>query len=296
MKKLFINILFAGLLLSAASCKKDNTLTDSKENVLLYMPQAASGFKGLQIYPLSNVERNLILSASYGGEKYPANDIAVKFEVSQAAFDSVNNARVAAGLAAYEKFPADAYSIDKWDGVIRKGELTSDDITLRYYPKKFDSQKNYLLAVAIKDASGFSLNPKLKTTFITVEKLVIEGKYASSGLRKNYNADGSFNSETNYTRDKDITRYINPLDPSSLEFDIAQVANLDPRTNTVFRVKVNPDFTVVVFGTFDAPNQPIASVPGEPNFFDPTTKTFVLNYTYTFSTGIYSTRASSPGS
>ncbi len=289
---IFLVLLFTGIVSAGIiSCKKEpfKKKTDSKENAVVYLQQAVTYPKGLVIYPLTDDARTLTLNASFGAVGLPKTDVAVKLQVDDHAFDSINAQRQLGGLPLYEKFPANAFEVDGWDVSIPGGSLASNSITLKYYSRRFDPNKYYLLPISIISASGYGVNPSLKTVFLAVEKLEIkEGEYAATGIRKNFNADGSSGGESAISANKILTRYNNPSNPASVEFDINAVANLAPgRPGTIFRVVVNSDLTCSVYGQLDAPTQPIVHIAGKPNYYDPILKSFVLNYKYTLTSGAW---------
>ncbi len=293
-----INKTLASLLLSGAmatlvvSCKKDEAYkqtTDSKENAVVYIQQAVTYPQALTIFPLTDTARTLAVNASFGAIGLPKNAIAVKFSPDDKAFDSINAIRSQAGLSLYEKFPATAYVVDSWDAAISGGTVYSTPLMIKYYSKKFDPQRNYLLPVSIKDASGYNINPDLKTIFLAVAKVEFNaGTYASNGVRNNFAADGTATSSSSYSTDKNLTQYVDPLNPAVLQFDIDKVANLGANqiAGTIFRVKINTDLSVTVYGQL-GPGAPITNRPGLQNDYNPVTKTFTLNYQYTNANGTF---------
>lgn len=184
-KSKFILFLMFAILL-AASCKKTpdyKKLTDSKSEGLIYIQQAfkEGNILKLKIFPPTDEASTQMINVNYGAIGLPAQDISIQLEKDQDAIDSVNEMRITAGLPEYENFPADAYSIDNWKLTIPKGQTSSKDVmTLQYYTKKFDPAKEYLLAIKIKDASGYTVNEKLRTVFVIVGKLE-ESKVAKTG-------------------------------------------------------------------------------------------------------------------
>lgn len=153
-KKLFAFVLSC---MAFAACEKGAPYaekTDSKENAVVYLQQGTTASQNLTLFPFIDAARTFTFNAGFGAVGLPANDITVKFEVDNAAFDSVNLARQLAGLPLYLKFPADAFTIDKMEAVIPAGKLTSNNITVNYFSKKFDPAKDYLLPISISEASG----------------------------------------------------------------------------------------------------------------------------------------------
>lgn len=280
------------LLFSFASCKKDQAYkqtTDSKDNAVVYIQQAITYPQALTIFPLADTARTLSINASFGAVGLPQDNIDITFAANNKALDSINTIRVNAGLSPYEKFPADAYTVDSWNASIQGGTLSSNLVNIKYYSKKFDPRKSYLLPISIQDASGYMVNSDLKTVYLVVAKVEFNaGAYASNGVRNNYAANGTFASASNYSTDKTLTQYVDPLDPASVQFDIDKVANLGANqiAGTIFRVKVNADLSVTVYGQL-GPGAPIVNMAGLQNDYNPATKTFTLNYKYTNTNGTY---------
>src|SRR5688572_7315452 len=175
---------FLYCIIVVSSCKKDlayNKQTDDKTGAVIYVQQGVNRIEDLTLFPFTDEARIFTINAGFGAVGYPKNNIAIKFEVDNTAFDSVNTLRQQAGLVLYEKFPTDAYSVDGLDVTIPGGALTSNSINVKYYSKKFDPLKNYLLPISIKDASGYTINPKVKTAFIVATKL--QGKAIPSAIK-----------------------------------------------------------------------------------------------------------------
>jgi hypothetical protein len=174
MRKIISRFFLTGLVIATiASCKKEpyKEQTDSKEGAVVYIQQAVTYPQKLNIFPYTDDARSVIFNASFGAVGLPKNNIPVKFEIDNVAFDSVNAIRQQGGLDLYEQFPVDAYAVDGWDVTIRGGDLLSNEITVKYYSKKFDPAKSYLLPISIKDASGYAANPQLNTVFLLANKL-----------------------------------------------------------------------------------------------------------------------------
>ncbi|NCU03417.1 MAG: DUF1735 domain-containing protein [Chitinophagaceae bacterium] len=278
---------FAGLL-SLAACKKEeayNKKTDADNLAAVFLQQATSFPQELTTFPFTDEARTFKFNAGFGAVGYSSKDITIKLEIDAAAFDSVNRARVADGLPQYLAFPANSYSIDKMETVIRSGELTSGTITMNYFSKKFDPLLNYLLPVSIKEASGYTINPKLKTVFIIVSKL--QGKAATTAVKSTWDitasseelvGEGAVNGRARATIDGDVNTFWHsnwastaPLFPHWLSIDMKQLNFIDkialhPRNNN------NNGFTrFKLEGSVDGTNWILF---GDNIAFDPTNRTF----------------------
>ncbi|UKJ08485.1 discoidin domain-containing protein [Solitalea lacus] len=143
-----------------------NELTDSKEGAFVYMGQVKSSVNELSLLPFTNEERTFTFSATFGALGYPKNDIPVKFIINDRAFDSVNTVRQAAGLPLYEKFPTNAYTLSGTEATIPAGQLTSNQLTLKYIANKFNPSKEYLMPITLQQAGGYAITREKSTAFV----------------------------------------------------------------------------------------------------------------------------------
>lgn len=277
------------------ACKKDvpyAELTDSKENAVVYVQQALIAPQELTVFPFIDAARTFKFNAGFGAVGRPSSNISVKFEVDNAAFDSVNLVRQAAGQPLYIKFPADAYTVDGMEAAIPAGELTSNSITVSYFSKKFDPAKDYLLTMSIKDASGYRVNGKLKTVFLVVSKLA--GKVIPTAAKALWDitasseelvGEGAVNGRARAAIDGDINTFWHsnwagaaPSFPHWLNIDMKQLYFIDkialhPRNNnnngfTRFDLEGSVDGTAwISFGAnlvFDPTNRSFQEFPITP--------------------------------
>ncbi|WP_316794476.1 discoidin domain-containing protein [Pedobacter frigoris] len=155
-----------------SACKKEEGYleqTDSKANTVIYVSRQATAQK-ITLYPAKDTVVSYDFGASFAAVGLPSSNIAVKFKVDDRAFDSVNVVRASQNLAPYLKLPADAYTISGLDVIIPSGGITSNLVSLKYNSKNLDPTKVYMLPISISDASGYNVNPLLKTMFITTVK------------------------------------------------------------------------------------------------------------------------------
>lgn len=188
-KYLFINFLLTATLFSCTKEAAYQQSTDNPSYAQVFLQQAVTFPQELTTFPFTDDARIFSFNAGYGAVGYYSKDITVKFDVDNAAFDSLNTVRKNAGLPLFEKFPAGSYTLSAKESVIRSGELTSSPINISYYSKKFDPALNYLLPISITDASGLSVNPKLKTVFVSVSKL--QGKPVPGSIKSTWSIKAS---------------------------------------------------------------------------------------------------------
>jgi len=198
----------------SSSCKKNTSFldeTDSKTGAQIYVSKANAGLQNLTIFPYTDDVRTFKFNAQFGALGLPANQINVSFEVDSKAFDSLNVIRRNSGLALYEKFPTDAYTLDALSVNIPKGEVSSNYITLQYLSKKFDPLKDYLLPVSIKSASGYTINPTVKTVFIVAPKLIAVNAsktgWTATASSEELVGEGTANGAVNFVIDGNIATF-----------------------------------------------------------------------------------------
>ncbi len=163
------------VMLGFHACKQEvplyKALTDSKEGALIFIAKANSGIQQLTTFPYDQDEVVIKFNTGFGALGLPANAIHISLAEDQVVFDSLNNIRMIEGLPPYEHFPDDAYDIDNLNLVIPQGGLYSDYSSLTYRPRVFDTEKDYLLALSIKEADGYNLSPTAKSILFVVNRL-----------------------------------------------------------------------------------------------------------------------------
>jgi len=171
-KKYNLFLLFG--LLCFCACKTNTAYeveTDSKTGAQVFIAKSNKGVQNLTIFPYTDEVRKFTFGAGFGALGLPAHSIRVKFSIDDKAFDSLNVIRVNSALPPYEKFPSDAYQIENLEVTIPKGGMSSGLVNIKYFSKKFDTEKSYLLPLTITDASGYTISPMAKTIFIVAPKL-----------------------------------------------------------------------------------------------------------------------------
>ncbi len=204
---------FSATVLFTACEVEDSYLAkrDSKESALIYIAKSSGNDQDLTIFPYTDEARQFTFGASFGAVGLPASAINVQFEQDNRAFDSVNVVRQAQGLPAYRKFPADAFTLESLNAVIPSGKTSSNLITLKYFPKKFDSKTDYLLPISIKSADGYTINASKKTVFIIAPKLsdvlVTKTAWAVTASTEERTGEGPINGRAAVTADNDLNTF-----------------------------------------------------------------------------------------
>ncbi len=175
MEKKFIYILLA-CFITISGCKKDESFTEKKEDVRIYMSQAISGnFQDVTVNRRAPLQTDTSyvfdVNAFFAGSGYlnaPEN-VQVSFSIDYSKWDSINTARLNAGLAAYEKIPDNIFSFDNTSSVIRKGASISDNTGFSIKAKEIEEGHNYMVPISISEVSGgFPVNRALSTTYFVV--------------------------------------------------------------------------------------------------------------------------------
>ncbi|PST82000.1 hypothetical protein C7T94_17595 [Pedobacter yulinensis] len=284
----------AAALFLFAACEKDepyNEETDSKDNALVFAAKSNKGLQNLTIFPFADTARTFTFGASIGMLGKPASPIPVTFAEDARAFDSLNRQRLSSGQVPYERFPADAYSIDKLNVTIPQGGQTSDLITVKYFSKKFDSQKDYLLPLSITSASGYVINPSVKTVMIVAprlsERLASKTGWTATASSEELAGEGLVNGRASAVIDGDVntfwhSRYLGaePTYPHWINIDMKNEiyvtrVDLAPRQNNGngsvrFNVEGSKDGTTwTTLGsnlTFNPANTSFQAYPVTPGF------------------------------
>lgn len=177
-------------LVTFTSCKKDiptyEQTSDTREGAWLSVQKAVNGMQSLTIFPQVE-ERKDIFTVNYGGLGLPADNINVDFTVDQEAFDSVNRVRATLGQPALKPFPAGSYSLDKTNGTIQAGSISSENISLTYYPSKFSLTDQYLLAIKATNSQGYNFRPGAST--VLYYAAVIEKAHNKTGWSATVSSD-----------------------------------------------------------------------------------------------------------
>lgn len=162
------------------SCEKDadyKELSDSKKGAFVYTAKARNGIQKLKTFSIEEgkylPQDTVSFNAAIGALGLPASDIDVTFSVNNRVLDSINAIREINGQKKYQPFPEDSYSISSMKLTIPKGQEYSNLSTLIYNPEKFATDTNYLIAISITDASGYAINPQVKTVIYVVSEVII---------------------------------------------------------------------------------------------------------------------------
>ncbi|MCZ4223261.1 DUF1735 domain-containing protein [Pedobacter rhodius] len=276
MKK--ISIILSIALIIMVGCKKEKPFdfTDTTDNVEIYMPQSVSQpsspvslFKPiLSTDPLIS---EIPFGAYFGGYENATSDISISFIINPDALIALNKAENAAGRPEYTLLPSSLYTIPSLTSVIKSGMKSSDVLKLIVNNKDIASGSKYALPITLKSASGgFRVSTKLNTTVYVFDVPDPWTKFAG-----NYTVTGRFTHPTPASsRDLNLILSIQYIGNQTYYSPVADLGS----SNYYADLKVNIDNTVSITARGAMPN--VDQTIG-PNTFDPVTKTFTLNFSYT---------------
>ncbi|WP_346319194.1 discoidin domain-containing protein [Chitinophaga sp. YIM B06452] len=174
MKKILLYTMLAGI--GAAGCKKENTFSENDGDVRILMSQAINGaFTDITVNrraPLqSDTAYAFDMNAFFAGSGFASapRDVTVNFELDYSKWDSINAARAAASLPAFERIPDDIFEFAKGSTVIKKGSTISENIAFTINAKLIEEGHNYMIPVRLASADGFSINGAQATTYFVVK-------------------------------------------------------------------------------------------------------------------------------
>lgn len=133
----------------------------------IYMPQAVNN-PVKKVLPVSDTAQPVVYGANYGGQDYPAQDIAVDFAINPALVDSFN----LKNNTSYKALPAGSYTFTQTSGMIPKGKLSTQPLELKIStggPNAINVLTDYLLPVSlVAGKSNIKVNEDLRTTYFVI--------------------------------------------------------------------------------------------------------------------------------
>jgi hypothetical protein len=157
----------SGILLSSAnSCVEDVDYTVENEGTI-YMAQALESKSYLQLFDIDTIQ-DIFFGASYGGIKYPDNDINVKFTVDESLINAYNQEHGTNYIA----FPQASYNISGLESVIKAGTANSDPIKVMITARQLQIGKSYMLPVKLVSAGSSNIKDDLNTAYFRIDSLI----------------------------------------------------------------------------------------------------------------------------
>ncbi len=151
------------------SCEKSN-FTSSYPGYTgkVMMAQAADGRNSFSI-PMSSKPWKLGFGASFGGStRASPSDIPVEFALKEewvANFNQQNGTN-------YVLLPKSSYSITGFSSTIKKGNTTSEPLSISIESKKLDISKRYMFPITLLSAGNEKIDSALHTAWFRIENIV----------------------------------------------------------------------------------------------------------------------------
>lgn len=280
MKKYLIIPLFSIIMLLGCKKEKPYDFTDTESNVEIYMPQAINKPTNLvSIYKpiLSTDPVNTIVNfgSYFGGYHVATNDVSTTFVINANALVAINKVETDAGRAPYIILPQNLYTLPSLTTTIKTGKHSSDVLNISIDNKSIPTGSKYALPITLSSSSGLSISSKLNTTVFVFDVPDPWSKFAG-----NYMLTGRFTHPTaSSSRDLNLTAAVTYVGNQTFNSPVADLGG----SNYFINIKINANNTVTLTNLGAMPN--VDQTVG-PNTFDPLTKTFILNFSYTPAGGL----------
>jgi hypothetical protein len=169
----YILICFSILMVS---CDKTKDINWSEEGKI-YMTQAQDSRSSINAV-IADTAQTFSFGASYGGLKYPSQDITLTFKLDNSLIDQYN----AQNGTSYQAMPADKFTISGLTTVIPAGRTTSEPITISIQTKSLAKGAEYLFPIVLSNVSAGTINPELQTAFFRIKIVRKETDVTGSGV------------------------------------------------------------------------------------------------------------------
>lgn len=254
-----------------SGCLKDRGYTDLLNAVgsqsLVTFAEGTGGTNKVVSFPLGK-SYTYTAAVSLNSTDALSKDLTVTVAPSQAVLDAFNASQKAAGRPIYEALPTSYYKIT--NPVIKAGQRDASFDVVVTLPATHDLKKNYVIPLAITDASGAVISQNLG--FLTIDVKAAneyEGTYASTGV---------FEHPTDGPRPIKEDKKLATINENTVETRFADLGSI----GWMMQLVINKDNTVKLIPTGSSST---ATVQFGENKYDPATKTFTLNYKYAGSGG-----------
>lgn len=162
--------------LLAMACDKTKDISWSEEGKI-YMTQAQPSRSNLSAV-IADTGYTFYFGASYGGLKYPSQDISVNFALDNSLIDQYN----AQNGTSYQAMPTDKYTISGLSTVIPSGRTTSNGLSISIKTKDLTKDAEYLFPIILKSVSSGTINPDLQTAYFRVKIVRKETDVTGTGI------------------------------------------------------------------------------------------------------------------
>ncbi len=271
MKKLLYSFVVGSLALGMSSCLNDDEHYVDFKNVgaIAEIPSAAFyGVADNRGLPIQTTPIAYSFDVNIASPTPPTQDVTVTLAVDKAALDAYN----AANNTTYQLLPTTLYQLPSLTTTVKAGTRLAP-VALTFYsssdkvsdPTAYNDA-NYALPLKITSASN---NVVVSSNFGTkIIFLKIKNNYDGT-----YRSVGTFTHPTAGQRKIDRDKTLGTIDATTVETEYADLGG----SGWLMWLRVNPDNTVTIIPKGSANT---GTVQFGDNKYDPTTRTFTLNYKY----------------
>ncbi|SDC19219.1 BT_3987 domain-containing protein [Niabella drilacis] len=192
--KIFFASVTCSLILLLGACGKsvfDKDYPGFDGKVLM-----AQASEGRNIIPLTMSSKPALLGfgASFGmSAKAAPKDIPVEFELKEdwiAQYNQKNNTQ-------YIPLPQGSYSISGLSSVIKKGQTTSEPLTITIESKKLDVKEKYMFPITLKSVGWDNVDSASTTAWFRIDEIVRPERDVTSQATLSVNIDNSGGADAN---------------------------------------------------------------------------------------------------
>jgi hypothetical protein len=250
------------------SCLKDKVGLDWTDDLKgkMYAEVWKGGFAALGLAPVPDSVTFKFL-VNIATDQPPTEDITVTIAVSEEAMTRYNQAKG----TDYQLYPY----IDIVDKslVIKAGTRNAYCHVKVWNAQLLNACDNFMAPIVIQSATGGVIPADPLNMGARLMGLPISNPYEGS-----YQVTGVFIHPTAGSRDINEVKTLSTVNCNTVTTTVGDLGGYE------LNIKVNPDNSVTITGGL-SDSQPLIQDNTLPNFYDPATKTFVLNYYYVGSGG-----------
>lgn len=266
--KIFKIISFLAVVLFISSCLKDDIGEDWTSTLKgkMYAEVWNAGFQALALQPVATPVTFKFL-VNIASDVPPTQNITVTLGVNADVIARYNTAKG----TDYKLFPY--IEILTPTVTIEAGTRNAYASVKVWNAQLLNACDNFMAPISITDATGGVIVADALNQGSRLMALPISNPFAGT-----YKVTGTFVHPTAGTRVIDEEKVLSTVNCSTVETSIGDLGGAG------FIIKINTDNSITIGGELSA-SQPLLPMTGEPNVYDPATKTFTLNYYYVGSGG-----------
>lgn len=253
-----LNILAFFSIVLFQSCLKYDKLSSPAEHTI-YMPQAYADDGVLQIYKIDSTQTTYF-GAALGGLNYATKDITVTFEIDTSVIQQYNEDNDFQNYN-YVALPKTAYAVSALTSIIKKGNSSSEPLTLSINAENLNDTTEYILPIRIVKTTEGTIDSTLGITYFKINSLIIRSRDITSQATLSVSADNTAGPtgkqgstwvvDSNFeATDKFFTPNYSPGFWMQLQFNTAQSVNAYTMTSANDNPQRDP-FTWVFQGSDD---------------------------------------------